>query len=324
MPEPFVPDLYDGGGERVTLFVQLYSHVLCLSPACLCVWEWVWVWVWVCVEKRHALLRTSALQIGEESEASPRKQDSSSVLTLTLMETATGRGDWLRARREKVRSLVPDFDNVMLWFPHTQHVTGKIHLASKQGATTFLSAAESVEKCHVITLMPLIMVERVDGAHYTCIDVLDDPNAPLLQHVLPEGIAALIEAENNPEIECIIVHCQAGISRSASLVIAFLMHAHNHSLEDAYEIVLTARPCIAPNDGFLLQLSLYHAIGAPSPSHLDSLLAAAHSAQTDPDLDPDLDPEALALCRDFLSHTGPYILPPSSSHTPAHDVTMYL
>ena len=52
----------------------------------------------------------------------------------------------------------------------------------------------------------------------------------------------------------ILVHCAAGVSRSATIVIAFLMRHRSLSVEDSCRIVKEARPCICPNVGFLTQL----------------------------------------------------------------------
>jgi hypothetical protein len=52
----------------------------------------------------------------------------------------------------------------------------------------------------------------------------------------------------------VLVHCYAGVSRSASIVIAYLMHKHKISLLDAMKLVKSKRSCISPNVGFLLQL----------------------------------------------------------------------
>ncbi|XP_065582628.1 dual specificity protein phosphatase 3-like [Artemia franciscana] len=51
----------------------------------------------------------------------------------------------------------------------------------------------------------------------------------------------------------ILVHCQMGISRSATLVIAFLMIKKQLSVEEAIKTVRMKR-FIYPNDGFLRQL----------------------------------------------------------------------
>lgn len=54
-----------------------------------------------------------------------------------------------------------------------------------------------------------------------------------------------------------VVHCYAGISRSPTIVISFLMKHHNMSLQEAYDLCKIKRPIIDPNNGFLRQLKRY-------------------------------------------------------------------
>ena len=51
-----------------------------------------------------------------------------------------------------------------------------------------------------------------------------------------------------------LVHCQAGRSRSASIVISYLMQHHHKSLREAYFWVKERRSLIQPNTGFMTQL----------------------------------------------------------------------
>lgn len=53
------------------------------------------------------------------------------------------------------------------------------------------------------------------------------------------------------------MHCHRGMSRSASLVIAFKMKHRNMSLGEAFDRTKACRSCIRPNDGFLGQLHKY-------------------------------------------------------------------
>jgi protein-tyrosine phosphatase len=52
----------------------------------------------------------------------------------------------------------------------------------------------------------------------------------------------------------VYVHCFAGISRSATMVLAYLMDRHNLSLPKAYNYVKNRRQIIQPNEGFIHQL----------------------------------------------------------------------
>lgn len=58
--------------------------------------------------------------------------------------------------------------------------------------------------------------------------------------------------ETNNDI--LISYSNAGVSRSATVVLGFLMFTYSLSLEDALIIVKRARPCVKPNEGFLQQL----------------------------------------------------------------------
>ena len=49
----------------------------------------------------------------------------------------------------------------------------------------------------------------------------------------------------------VLVHCVAGISRSSTIVIAYLMKRENMTLKDAYTYVKSKRTIIRPNQGFL-------------------------------------------------------------------------
>jgi len=52
----------------------------------------------------------------------------------------------------------------------------------------------------------------------------------------------------------ILVHCQAGISRSVTMVMAYLMWAHKMPYKEAYELIQDRRAKASPNLGFLGQL----------------------------------------------------------------------
>lgn len=61
----------------------------------------------------------------------------------------------------------------------------------------------------------------------------------------------------------ILVHCASGRSRSASVVIAYLMREEKLSYEAAYSAVESIRPEIQPTSGFCHQLKWYQEAGCP-------------------------------------------------------------
>ncbi|XP_076326866.1 dual specificity protein phosphatase 19-like [Tachypleus tridentatus] len=55
----------------------------------------------------------------------------------------------------------------------------------------------------------------------------------------------------------VLVHCNAGVSRSATIVVGYLMNREILSLDEAISKVKHVRPFIRPNDGFMQQLIEY-------------------------------------------------------------------
>ena len=87
---------------------------------------------------------------------------------------------------------------------------------------------------------------------YKYIPMDDSPSQDLLSN-LPEALNFI-----NWQLEqghTVLVHCAAGISRSASVVIAYLMMTHGMTLDEAYQYVKSRRSIVQPNPGFMQQLS---------------------------------------------------------------------
>ena len=56
--------------------------------------------------------------------------------------------------------------------------------------------------------------------------------------------------------QCILVHCAAGVSRSATIVIAYIMWKNKKKFEDALKFVQSKR-MVFPNCGFQEQLKIF-------------------------------------------------------------------
>lgn len=92
---------------------------------------------------------------------------------------------------------------------------------------------------------------------YLNIRVYDDEKTDLLKHW--DNTFKYINKARN-EGSKVLVHCKMGISRSASVVIAYAMKAFNWNFEKALKHVKTKRSCIKPNNNFLNQLETYQGI----------------------------------------------------------------
>ncbi|XP_066959077.1 uncharacterized protein ssh isoform X2 [Macrobrachium rosenbergii] len=92
---------------------------------------------------------------------------------------------------------------------------------------------------------------------YLNIRVYDDEKTELLKHWDSTfKYIAQVKARGSK----VLVHCKMGISRSASVVIAYAMKAFNMSLEEALNLVKKKRTCIKPNQAFCNQLKTYEGI----------------------------------------------------------------
>ncbi|KFP47361.1 Dual specificity protein phosphatase 4, partial [Cathartes aura] len=106
---------------------------------------------------------------------------------------------------------------------------------------------------------------------YKCIPVEDNHKADISSWFM-EAIEYIDSVK-----ECcgrVLVHCQAGISRSATICLAYLMMKKRVKLEEAFEFVKQRRSIISPNFSFMGQLLQFEsqvlatscAVEAVSPS----------------------------------------------------------
>ncbi|KAM8966962.1 dual specificity protein phosphatase 22 [Pelodytes ibericus] len=116
--------------------------------------------------------------------------------------------------------------------------------------------ARDIEQLHKNNITHILSIHdsarpMLEGMKYLCIPASDSPNQNLIQH-FKESIAFIHECRLKGE-GC-LVHCLAGVSRSVTLVVAYVMTITNLGWEDALSAVRGARTCANPNMGFQKQL----------------------------------------------------------------------
>lgn len=96
-----------------------------------------------------------------------------------------------------------------------------------------------------------------DSFKYLNIRVLDVDEADLLKE-FDRAFKFIAEAKESNS-SC-LVHCKMGVSRSASIVVAYVMKEHMMSRDEALQFVKDKRSCIKPNKSFMSQLATYESI----------------------------------------------------------------
>ena len=161
----------------------------------------------------------------------------------------------MEGKRGSKRELNPNLENLLTdkSQPPSEFIdkiTDKIYLGDIEGANDFdYFSKEKIT--HVLSLIDVNMnIPESCNINHKLISIEDEENVNLMRH-LKECIE-FIENSNK-----IFVHCMCGISRSPSVVIAYLMWKAHCSYYDAYFFVKSRRRFICPNDGFVEQLKLF-------------------------------------------------------------------
>lgn len=115
---------------------------------------------------------------------------------------------------------------------------------------------KSLNISHILTVCECLPPKFPNDFTYKIIPVTDDPSTKLSIYFKEAGEFirnAIVEGKN------VLVHCFAGVSRSSTIVIAYLIRYHNMEPNAGVCYVKSKRPWINPNYGFLAQLKRYSA-----------------------------------------------------------------
>ena len=118
----------------------------------------------------------------------------------------------------------------------------------------------SVVRC--LCDMPTWLTREVGvDVHHVPVD--DIPFVPIQEHF--GGACAFIRRAHD-DGNVVLVHCQSGVSRSPSIVLAYLIQRQRAPLEQAFAALRAARPVVHPNVGFMQQLAEWEEarLGRPS------------------------------------------------------------
>ncbi|XP_046387566.1 dual specificity protein phosphatase Mpk3 [Ischnura elegans] len=107
-----------------------------------------------------------------------------------------------------------------------------------------------------------------------------------LARFFPNAIQFIDEARSRGH--GVLVHCVAGVSRSVTVTLAYLMHKLSLRLDDAFNLVRSRKADVAPNFHFMQQLLAFEreVLGEAASGHSDPGGDALPSSATSPPLVP--------------------------------------
>lgn len=122
------------------------------------------------------------------------------------------------------------------------------------GAAYNSQVLKNLQISHILTICECLPPKFPSEFDYKVVPVTDEPSTRLNKYFeeATDFIKKVIEEGKN-----VLVHCFAGVSRSASIVIAYLMRFHSMDYNAAHKYVKARRPWINPNYGFQGQLRRY-------------------------------------------------------------------
>jgi hypothetical protein len=108
----------------------------------------------------------------------------------------------------------------------------------------------------IVNSSPCISNYFMKEFEYLNIDVKDISGANILPH-LDDTVCKMAEYISNNPTKNILVHCFMGSSRSATIIIAYLIKQHQFSLNDAMVYVKEKRIVVNLNKDFYNQLEIF-------------------------------------------------------------------
>lgn len=106
----------------------------------------------------------------------------------------------------------------------------------------------NIESVLSIGVQPSHFFKHINYHYIYCLDLPETNFKDILEK------SVIFIKENVMNKKNVLVHCNAGVSRSSAVVIGFLMLENKMTYAEAYGFVKQKRNCIKPNIGFEMQL----------------------------------------------------------------------
>ncbi|XP_014603523.1 PREDICTED: serine/threonine/tyrosine-interacting protein-like isoform X2 [Polistes canadensis] len=155
-----------------------------------------------------------------------------------------GPKEWTYTMRRCMQKVIPG----LYLGPYSAASRSKLESLIEHGITHIICVRQDIEAHFIRPNFP---------DRYLVLNIADTTTENIIQHF--KNVKEFIDEGINSGGQ-VLVHGNAGISRSAALVLAYLMETYGLSQTHAYTLVQQRRFCINPNEGFMAQLREYEPI----------------------------------------------------------------
>lgn len=153
------------------------------------------------------------------------------------------------------------------------HIYKGIHISGSK----VLQQQDRIRELGIAAIVRVDSLDRANAQWEKSFALLDMPFndgfavPPIVFSKVTQFIHEQVQAEQK-----ILVHCHMGVSRSVTMVLAYLIEHEKMSLGQAYHVVVTGRPIAYPHDALINSLVVHYRLPytpeqIKQPFFLDSL-----------------------------------------------------
>ncbi|KZT24246.1 phosphatases II [Neolentinus lepideus HHB14362 ss-1] len=141
------------------------------------------------------------------------------------------------------------------FLPQENEIIPRLYLCDLYTATS-PKVHERLGITHVLSVVRRPWFHFSESVKHMNVPIDDTSSANLLTY-LDAAVAWLHRCLTSDENACVMVHCVWGMSRSASIVVAYLIAKYQMTLDGALAWCRLKRAVVRPNHGFIAQLEIY-------------------------------------------------------------------
>jgi len=140
--------------------------------------------------------------------------------------------------------------NILLYFESMQEVIPGLYISSHSFERRMKEELKEKGITHILFVLSKQNPSHPEDFVYMTVDI-EDHEQQQIAHVFEETIQFIGQGRERGGV---LVNCECGVSRSATIVLSYLMSTLDLTYDQAFLSLRKKRPSVKPNDGFKRQL----------------------------------------------------------------------